>query len=292
MPFVGHRRIIQRNAIESWLAIIPKAEIILLGDDEGTIEICDEYNLKCIPKIGKNKLGTPLVSSIFTEAEKSSVNDVMWYINSDIILMSKFNENVLDLLCTQRKFLAVGQRWDLDINFAVDFNKSNWRSILQQEVRKRGVLHSPQGIDYFLYSRGLYEDMPPFAIGRLAWDNWLVSQARLQRVPVIDATDCIKIIHQNHDYQSNQADKGDIGKWITGPEADNNRNMAKTEDSFSLNILDATLVLKNEELKRHPYTYAYFQRRIISMLYLRFRPVFKLFQLSLKLRYFVTKVRT
>jgi hypothetical protein len=42
--------------------------------------------------------------------------------------------------------------------------------------------------------------MPPLAIGRFWWDNWLLWKARSLGAPVLDATTVVTAIHQNHDY--------------------------------------------------------------------------------------------
>jgi hypothetical protein len=39
-PFVGHVGVIQRNAILSWQRLHPDVEIILVGEDAGTAEVC------------------------------------------------------------------------------------------------------------------------------------------------------------------------------------------------------------------------------------------------------------
>ena len=53
----------------------------------------------------------------------------------------------------------------------------------------------PQGLSEF----------PPLAIGRLAWDNWLVFWALAWKMDVINASDFILAIHQNHDYSHHPA---------------------------------------------------------------------------------------
>jgi hypothetical protein len=42
--------------------------------------------------------------------------------------------------------------------------------------------------------------MPAFAIGRAGWDNWMIYAGRRNGWPVIDGTQSIMIVHQNHDY--------------------------------------------------------------------------------------------
>ena len=44
-PFLGHIEVIQRNAIESWKRLEANVEIILIGDDPGTAEVCRELGL-------------------------------------------------------------------------------------------------------------------------------------------------------------------------------------------------------------------------------------------------------
>ena len=64
----------------------------------------------------------------------------------------------------------------------------------------RGEMHAPAGSDYFIFPREIFINMPPFAIGRAGWDNWMIFQALENKWPVIDATHDLMIIHQNHDY--------------------------------------------------------------------------------------------
>ena len=44
-------------------------------------------------------------------------------------------------------------------------------------------------------------EIPPFALGRWYWDNWLVYRARRLGGALIDASACVMAIHQNHDYR-------------------------------------------------------------------------------------------
>ena len=73
--------------------------------------------------------------------------------------------------------------------------------IFAQRARTReGKLQIARSIDYFAFSRGLYPPMPPLAIGRFWWDNWLLWKARSLQAKVVDATKAVLVVHQNHDY--------------------------------------------------------------------------------------------
>lgn len=288
LPFVGNRNIIQRNAIKSWMQITPRPEIILAGDDDGTSEICSEFGLKHIQNIEKNEFGTPLVSSIFREAERIAKYDMVCYINSDIIILSDLSMLLSYLISIKRDFLVIGRRWDIDIKNELDFSVKNWKFNLEKYITENGKLHSPKGIDYFLYSRGIYVDMPPFAIGRLAWDNWLVYRARAKCVQVIDATHYVKAIHQNHAYKLNQPKKSVAGEFHNiGIEGKRNRYLANWDGFFSFNILDATVIIDQKGLKRQRLTIAQIYRRFITFLYLKLYHIYKLYRTILKVRYFL-----
>jgi hypothetical protein len=100
-------------------------------------------------------------------------------------------------------------------------------------VEREGELHSPAGKDYFVFPRGLWAEVPPFALGRQAWDGWLLYQATLRKTAVVDATKSVTIVHQNHDYshspggrlgqvtecEQNYALAGGLGKAYTTRDA-------------------------------------------------------------------------
>ena len=67
--------------------------------------------------------------------------------------------------------------------------------------KTNGTLHDFSGIDYFVYPRGMFGEIPQFALGRWYWDNWLVYRARRLGGALIDASACVMAIHQNHDYR-------------------------------------------------------------------------------------------
>jgi hypothetical protein len=81
-----------------------------------------------------------------------------------------------------------------------------------------GRLCGASAIDYFIFTPGLWPYIPPFAVGRFTWDNWLVGNALEQGKKVVDATRFIKCIHQNHEYKRDQSSDA---LW-NGPEARRN----------------------------------------------------------------------
>jgi hypothetical protein len=199
-PFRGHIGIIQRNAVRSWTMLRPACEILLFGDEEGTAELAKELGVRHIPQIARNEHGTPLVNDLFARAESMATHDLLCYVNADIIMMSNFMSSVKRVSVRKRRFLMVGQRWNVEINEELDFCSPDWEVELDDYCKKRGELFHRLGIDYFVFHRGLFKTIPPFAIGRLVWDNWLVFRARIRLAAVVDATPVVMAVHQNHDY--------------------------------------------------------------------------------------------
>jgi hypothetical protein len=251
-PFTNpHINIIQRNAIKSWTLLKPKPEIILLGNDEGVSEICREFNLIHIPEIERNEYGTPLLNSIFSEAEKAASHQLMCYINADIILMSDFMK-AIEVVINQMKppFLLIGRRWDLEITELLSFESED---DLRRLLREKGKLYPPTGLDYFVFTKGLFGEIPPFAIGRLVFDNWLIWRAKSKGVPVVDLTPQNPVIHQAHDYSHiKNLDKGNLDKGLlVNSEIERNRKLlGKWWPMRIYTVWDSDYVLEDGKIKK------------------------------------------
>lgn len=241
-PFVGHIAVIQRNAIQSWLHLRPACEVILLGDDTGTSEVAREFGIRHIPEVARNEHGTPLLNSMFGIAVAAASYPLLCYVNADIILMSDFLSAVNRIPIS--RFLMVGQRWDLDLPYPIDFNLSGWETELRRQVTAHAVLHEVTGIDYFLFPRNLWGQIPSFALGRTAWDNWLIYGARARGAAVIDATQAVTAVHQNHSYS--HVVGGEAAAWF-GPEAVENRRLAGSGDRI-FTLFDANWFLSPQKV--------------------------------------------
>ncbi len=261
-PFQGHIGVIQNNAIQSWRLACPDSEVILFGGEEGTAEVASRLGLRHLPDIDCNEYGTPLVSSIFNIAQNVASHQTMCYVNADIILMSDFLPAVQR--APKRLFLMVGQRWDLEVKQPVDFSDQDWERKLRARLTEEGKLHAETGMDYFLFHRGFYDSIPPFALGRTAWDNWLVYRARSLRIPVIDVTKAVTIIHQDHDYA--HVLEGKTGA-IMGSEAKRNQELLGRKDN-SLGINQATWTLTPRGLRRAiTVKHLYYQWEVLPVLF-------------------------
>ncbi len=246
--FRDHTGVIQRNAIRSWTLLGQDIRVMLCGEDEGTAQVAAELGVEHVARVARNQYGTPLLNDLFDQARTRADCTHLCYVNADIILMSDFAVAARRALRAKKRLLMVGQRTDLDQREAIDF-AGEWEGALRADVASRGVLHRPTGIDYFLYHRDIWGRLPPFAIGRFSWDNWLIHRARQVQVPVIDATPCVMAVHQNHDYHHA---RGGARGARHGPEARENFRLAGGRE-LSLTIWDSTHVLTPAGLEQRQF---------------------------------------
>lgn len=239
-PAQGKFAIIQRNAIASWKALSDPVEVILIGDAQGTAELADEFDCRHQPEVECNEHGTPLVSSIFSVARGLATYDTLAYVNADIILMDDFVEAVRRI--RRRPFLLVGCSWGLKVEERLDFSHHAWRATLAAAVP--GQANRRSGMDYFVFGDGTWADIPPFAVGRGWWDQWLIYGALSNGVPTIDASDSTLVIHQDHDWSAVPGGH----QWIwDGPEIKRNRELAGPL-AITYSIHDATWRLTERHL--------------------------------------------
>tara|TARA_Y100000588_G_C14072746_1_gene846516 strand:+ start:98 stop:1024 length:927 start_codon:yes stop_codon:yes gene_type:complete len=243
-PFRGHYGIIQRNAIRSWTLLQPAPQIILTGIDEGTAEIAKEFNLRHIPEISYNELGTPRLDSIHLEAEKASEHNLLCIVNADIILFNDFMEAVATMTNHSSPALMVGQRWNLDVQEYIDFG-SDWERDLRLKLIADGQLGPRTGEDYIVYPKGFIQDMPPFLVGRSYADGWLLFEARAKGLQLIEATSAVTAVHQNHDYTHISMA---IGGMVDDPQTNHN-SILSGGPSRMLIMKDRTHILNADGIK-------------------------------------------
>ena len=220
-PFTGHDAVIQTNALRNWRAL--GVNIILLGDDPGVAEAAEAHECRHIPGLQKTKYGTPLLSNIFAKAQAACTTPLICYSNADIL----FPKSLLAAAQTAAErfpqFLITGQRWDVDVTELI--SDTDVYATVAKDSLSTGTLHGPGGMDYFIFPCGMIA-MPPFAIGRPSWDNWMIWQTFSKKIPVVDGTAFIPIIHQNHDYSHVP---GKVAQnWENSPESIKNRELFKS----------------------------------------------------------------
>ena len=233
-PFVGHIGVIQRNAIITWLNLVPKCEIILFGDEPGIQETAQEFGIAHVKEIKKNEYGTPFLDDVFNYAQKIARHDILCYCNADIIFFNELIEAVKKI--PVKEYLMVGERWDVDVTIPIDTARETWAEEFLAFSREHHSLLNFPGMDYFIFPKGMLTEFPPFVVGRRGWDNWLIYHVRNREIPVIDATAVVPVIHQNHSYAHVPQKEGT--RW-EGPESWNNVRLVGNRQIYLWELADA-----------------------------------------------------
>lgn len=199
-PFHGHAGIIQRNALQSWRCLNPEVEVILFGDEDGTAQVCLDLGLRHEPHVERHESGMKYLHYLFDVAQKIARHQYLCYSNCDIIQPPEFYEAVQRACAWKKDFLMVGRRWDIDIAEKLNFETPDWPRRVRDLAKTKGFHQSQDFVDFFVFPRGLYDQIPPLVIGRSFWDHWLVWKGISSGVPVVDCSRYVISIHQNHTY--------------------------------------------------------------------------------------------
>lgn len=246
----------QLNAIRSWKALGKDVEIVLIGDEKGVKEAAEETRSIFAPFVDRNQLGTPLISSIFKIGRDQNRSPLLAYVNADIILFDDFLESAKIIREHTSRFLIVGQRYDLNIDYQLEF-VSDWDKKLKKICLETGKLHPRGGSDYFIFPRETFTKIPDFAVGRAGWDNWMFYHARRNRWKTIDATTSIFIIHQNHDYSHLP---GGQSHYRLPETAENVRLAGGQRTIFSL--MDVNYEFRFGKIKKYSFSWKKFLRDV------------------------------
>jgi len=240
----------QENAVGSWMqfGVIPNG--IFLCDDKGTKEAAERYGFQYVPDCKRNEWGTPCIDDVFLRSQALSKTQIVCYCNTDVILFGSFIKALER--CMQRfdNFLMIGRRFDVNLTEKLDFSNERWEHDLFHQVQSRGKEHTRGALDYFAFRKGLYETIPEFAVGRSAWDNWLVLDAVKRGVDVVDASQVVTPIHQDMPTKKHAPSKN--GK-VRNPEKQRNWDFyAKDRGNLSGSANNAIWTMTPDKIEHNP----------------------------------------
>ena len=245
-PFVGHIGLIQTNAIHSWRQL--GIEVLIGGDEAGAAETARTLGAVELGPLERSEFGTPRLDHLFDLAHERASGEILVYVNCDILLFDDFVQAIERLSEISGAFLAIGRRWDLDLDRPLDLSEVDSRSHFLNQARRSGRLAPTVCKDFFAFPRSFFRELPPFLVGRGNWDNWMVSEAKRQRLPVVDLTRIVTAVHQNHDYR--HLGTGRLGAYVTGPEAKHNERVGGGRHLISGASADWELTPRGELRRR------------------------------------------
>lgn len=204
-PLVSEQFLIeQTNALQSWIHLdfgsdIEK-EIVIFGSDQGVPEMCSMYNVKNVVEVAKNNKGVPLINDILRRgSEMITYEDLIMYINGDIILCQDFVDTIRSFISTHRAVrscLLTCMRFDLYDYQLLDFVSGKSINDQLSDMSKTGKWSEPSAIDLFIFKKDNYERMPDFAVSRLLFDTWMVDYAVKNFEMTVNMTPTVTVYHQ------------------------------------------------------------------------------------------------
>lgn len=234
-PFVARIGEIQRRALASWIALAPDVQVLVLGDEQGAAEAARDAGAEHLPDLARTEHGTPRLDAAFAAADAAARHRLRCFVNADIVLFDDLPAATQGVSAHAERFLVVGQ--SLDVDAPRD----------RGDALARGERRGAAALDYFVFPAGLYPEIPPFAIGRACFDNWLVWRARQDAI-VVDATADVVAAHQPHDYAHVEGGKAEA---YYGEEAARNLELAGGKSRL-YTLHDASHVLRGGRLHRNP----------------------------------------
>jgi hypothetical protein len=220
-PFEGETAVIQRRAVESWVAL--GVQVLLLGDETGVADAASELGAEHVAELELTTYGTPRLDSAFDLADHVARFPLRCFANADVILGADVLMAAHAVSRKASRFLMVGQTIE--------------------DGKPRGAA----ALDWFVFPAGLFGELPPFAIGRACFDNWLIWKARQVGI-VADATHDVRAVHQSHGYGHVE---GGMDEAYYGEEAARNLELAGGKDHL-YTLHDASHLLRGGKLRRNP----------------------------------------
>jgi hypothetical protein len=188
----------ERNAVNSWFQLTDRIFLFCGGGFDMRERVTDNFHCKILfPEY--NKFGTPLLGSVFgMAADMSDDEEILCYVNSDVIILPGFERAIQACKKKFGDFLMVGRRWNWHSPVLLPRFVDGWDDTVRSLAENDGDLHVA-ATDFFVFTQPVFDiEFPPFALGRYWWDPWLMWIARERNYPVIDATRAITVIHQQH----------------------------------------------------------------------------------------------
>lgn len=238
--FHGPDAVIQELSVKSWQDA--GARLAILGPGAGVPEAAARLGIPHHPDISTRPDGRPRIDDLFRVAHQLARGEPYAYVNSDIYLTNPARLAETETVLSQLpSYLAVARRWELrlDPQFVTTLSDAQIRSMRPDDLR-RGP---DEAIDFFLLDGRHAPSIPQFAVGRAGWDNWMIHDARLRCIPVVDLSHELQLIHL------------DVAPgWAEGkrapsdPETRRNRQLAGWAQLLTLD--NATHLIKEGRIRR------------------------------------------
>ena len=184
--------------IKNWLSLRPHVIPVVFTNATRIADECRRRGLDVFPVRVAAANGIPVLKFMFEDVMSTYNTTFYGYSNSDILYSNSLVETLtwisnasVDL---KKPVMIVGKR--TNVIYVKENDTTSWTK-LHAVATRRGKLFVGRAEDYFITSRPYpWKDIAEVVIGRPAYDNWLVYNARTYNHTVIDATKTLLAVHQ------------------------------------------------------------------------------------------------
>ena len=193
-----NKTLLHNLTVRNWVLLRPFIIPVVFTNDSGIAEECSQYGWEILPIRVEAAGGVPVLKHMYRDIMAEYNTTFYAYSNSDILYTDTLIETLASLINSsldlEKPMLIVGKR--TNIKFLTEQEGSSWEN-LTAVSKTRGHLFAPNAEDYFITTRVYpWERIPELVIGRRAYDNWLVYQARKNKQAVVDVTKTVLAVHQ------------------------------------------------------------------------------------------------
>ena len=231
-PFDAEFGPIQRAAVASWRRH-SRAEITVLGDEEaGSAQAARDFGVTLVRTASMRTArdlgfgyGAPLLTSIVEQGDAQTQSDqaVVLWLNADLILVHDVDAILEHVFSEWPDPFMVGRRRNV--------------KTFKDAALGAGTIEIPTGADVFAWRRGFFARhgvvVPPYILGRFAWDQWLMRVAIEHARDPVDPTEALHVCHPEHGYGHMSGVEQGVEAWSSAG-AGHNLHLSPESHAFKM----------------------------------------------------------
>lgn len=197
-PTRAEKYVCHNNTLSNWIQLKPSVRLILFTNEEKLVTEATGKGWHALPVPG-NGSGIPVLKFMYMDAKKIVKSHFYAYANGDILFTDELLQTLAAVLNStalprHTPIMIIGRR--TNVKDVTPPEAGSFQNV-SETAYIRGKLYNTWAEDYFITSADYpWKNIPEVVIGRRAYDNWLVMNARKQQHVTIDATETLLALHQ------------------------------------------------------------------------------------------------
>jgi len=189
--------VMQKNSLNSWSKLKIDKKIFVFNKNQSVKDFCSNLDVEIVEdyECSPNSDIPTWRTMRDYAAKNASDEDVIVWVNGDVMFDDSLIQTIDASKMFSNDFVLVGQKYDWSNFYNLD-NDVNLKELQPLE------LHGEYAIDYFIFKKHLFENLPGFYIARQRFDNFLVGES-VKKYKAINCTKTLLCIHHRHEYGEN-----------------------------------------------------------------------------------------